>query len=372
MDGNRCWVEIDLSALERNLRKIREAIPKDVQFVSVVKADAYGHGVGDTVARLMRSGVDAFAVANVYEAVEIREIGIGWPVLVLGPVLPEERTHVLDYDLIVTLSSEQELFHWEALAAKRGTRVRAHLKVDTGMGRVGIWHEQAGPLLHRLSQVENVALEGIFTHFSSADSDPEFTELQRSRLVNLLDSIHDLPPNLMVHADNSLSIDSFQERGWFNAIRIGLLQFGCRPRARSLLSELSTEPILRFYSRVGLVKKLPAGTPISYGQTFRLRRNSTVAIVTAGYGDGLATAMSNRGSVLIRGRSCPILGRVTMDQTIVDVTQLPEVCCGDRVTLIGRCGNEEIDVESFSQMCNYVPWETFCSITKRVRRVYKP
>lgn len=371
-NAHRCWAEIDLAALERNLGRIRAGLPRHIRYVAVVKADAYGHGIHQTVARLMQCGADAFAVANVREAVEIREIGAGWPILILGPVLAEESPYLIDYDLVATVSTEYEVDMLETLAHQRQTRIRIHLKIDTGMGRLGVWHSEALRLFNRLVASPHLLLEGIYTHFSKADSDPEFTLHQRQLFLNTLRTFSQprLEP-LLIHADNSAGLETVSRDTPFNAVRVGLLQFGHHPYPASLLATLKVEPVLSFHTRIGITKKLPRGCSLSYGGTFTLKRDSRIAVLTAGYGDGLPTASSNRGTVLVRDQRCPILGRVTMDQTLVDITDLPEALPGDKVTLIGRQGNQQINLAEFSEHAACIPWEALCSITKRVPRLYR-
>ncbi len=372
MKKYRCWAEIDLGALERNLGRIRAALPPHMQYVAVVKADAYGHGMPRMVTRLMQSGASMFAVANVYEAAELREIGRGWPILVLGPVLPEEERYLAEYDLTATVSTPEEVERLATAAERAKGVLPVHLKIDTGMGRLGIWHENAAGLYRQIMATPHLKLAGIFTHFSSADTDPAFTQEQRNRFLRVLEALPDLDPAaLLIHADNSAGLETLSQDSPFNAVRVGLLQFGCLPYPDSFLAELKPEPVLSFHTRIGITKHLPAGTGISYGQTCRLQRDSRLGVITAGYGDGIPTTASNRAQVLIRGRRCPVLGRVTMDQTIVDLTDNPEATAGDTVTIIGHQAEEEIGVQEFSHWADCVPWEAFCSITKRVPRLYR-
>jgi alanine racemase len=351
------------------LKHIQAALPADVRYVSVVKADAYGHGMPEMVRRLMHCGVDYFAVANVHEAADIRHMGKGWPILILSPLLPEEDSCLLDYDLIGTISTRAEAERFNALGKSRATAIKVHLKIDTGMGRLGVWHEHARPLLDTIRSLPHLQLEGIYTHFSSADSDPAFTRLQRQRFLAVLSQTD--TQGLLIHADNSASLDSLSGDSPFNAVRVGLLQLGIPPYPDSMLGRVQVEPVFSFHTRVGIVKDLPAGTEISYRRTHRLERNSRIAVLTAGYGDGIPLELSNTGSVLIHGRHCPILGRVTMDQTVVDVTDLDDdLSPGDTAVLIGTSGRAEITTTEFSQIADTIPWETLCSITKRVPRVY--
>ena len=368
----RCWAEIDLAALERNLRLIRASLPPHIRYVAVVKADAYGHGLHQTVARLMHAGADLFAVATLSEAAAVRELGPGWPVLLLSPLLPEEDRYLADYDLAATVSSPEEVVRFAAVGSAAGKPVAVHLKIDTGMGRLGVWHEQAPDLFRRIVASPHLRLAGVFTHFASPDDDPTFTAEQRRRFLEALARFEGIKlAGLFVHADNSSGLETMPGASPFNAVRVGLLQFGILPHPHSLLAQVHTEPVFSFRTRVGLTKNLPRGTTISYGRTHTLGRDSTVAVLCAGYGDGIPRASSNRAQVLISGQRCPVLGRVTMDQTVVDITGIPGVKCGDEVVLVGRQDAGEITITEFSRWADTIPWETLCSVTKRVPRIYR-
>lgn len=370
--SHRCWVEINLAALERNLQHIRAALPARIKYVAVVKADAYGHGFQQTVARLMQAGADIFAVANIEEAMRIEEIGAGWPILILSPLLPQEIDTLLDHDWLVTISTREELDLYQEIGKIRGHAIKAHLKVDTGMGRLGVWHTEAPELYRYAHALTHVQICGVYTHFSSADRDPEYTATQRDRFITFLEQTDIQPgPHCLVHADNSAGLATFHRDSPFNAVRIGLLQFGIQPYQDSALAKVKVEPVFSFHARVALVKKLPAGTPISYGKTHILKEPSTIAILTAGYADGVPFPTSGSGEVLIHGTRCRILGRVTMDQTIVDVSALSEVSPGDHAILVGSQKNETVTLQEFSNLGHTIPWETMTSITKRVQRVYK-
>jgi len=368
----RCWAEIDLAALERNLRLIRASLPPHMRYVAVVKADAYGHGLQQTAARLMHAGADLFAVANIAEAAALRELGPGWPILLLSPLLPEEDSYLAEYDLTATVSSSDEVQRFNAVGQASGRPVSVHLKIDTGMGRVGVWHEHAEKLYAEIIAAPHIKLAGMFTHFSSSDDDPAFTAEQRRRFLAALERCRGVQlDQLFIHADSSAGLETLEGARPFNAVRIGLLQFGILPRANSLLAQVHTEPVFSFKTRVGLVKDLPAGNTISYGRTYTLKRDTRIAVLTAGYGDGIQRASSNRAQVILRGVRCPVLGRVTMDQTIIDVTDVPGVTRGDEAVLVGRQGNAEISVTEFSRWADTIPWETLCSVSKRVPRIYK-
>ncbi|HEY1848266.1 MAG TPA: alanine racemase [Opitutaceae bacterium] len=370
----RCWAEIDLAALERNLRLIRASLPAHIRYVAVVKADAYGHGLQQVAGRLMHAGADLFAVANLAEASLLRELGPGWPILLLSPLLPDEDRFAVEYDLAVTVSTEGEVARLEAAAAAARRPASVHLKIDTGMGRLGVWHEGAPGLAARITASKHLRLAGVFTHFASPDEDAAFTEEQRRRFLGALAAsglASRKPDELFVHADNSAGLETMPGQSPFNAVRIGLLQFGILPHPGSFLAQVRTEPVFSFRTRVGIVKRLPAGTTVSYGRTCTLTRDTTVAVLCAGYGDGVPRAVSNRASVLLQGKRCPVLGRVTMDQTIVDVTDIGPAASGDEAVLVGRQGTDEITIGEFSRWADTIPWETLCSVTKRVPRVYR-
>jgi alanine racemase len=287
--------------------------------------------------------------------------------------LPEEDRFLADHDLAATVSSAEEVDRFEAVGRAAGRAVPVHLKIDTGMGRLGVWHEQSAALYQKIQAAQHVRLAGIFTHFASPDDNPAFTAEQRRRFIAALQNFRGLDPNtLFIHADNSAGLETMTpDASLFNAVRVGLLQFGILPHPNSLLAQVHTEAVFSFRTRVGLVKTLPRGTTVSYGCTRTLTRDSTIAILCAGYADGIPRAASNRASVLIGGQRCPVLGRVTMDQTIVDVTDLANVACGDEAVLFGRQGNAEITITEFSRWADTIPWETLCSVSKRVSRLYK-
>lgn len=370
--GSRAWAEINLPALDRNVGRIKAALPPRVRYVAVVKADAYGHGMSEVVSRLLQAGIDCFAVANVEEGARLREIGPQADILLLSPALADEYPQALSLGLVLTLSSPAEAVALGALAQARGQRAPVHVKVDTGMGRSGVWHTEAAALVGAVLAHPALDLRGVYTHFSHADGDAAFTAEQRRVFLGVLAGIPELTRRgLLVHADNSSGLDSFAADSPFNAVRVGLLQYGLPPHPGSFLERIRPEPVLAFHARVVLVKSLPKGTAVSYGRTCTLSRDSRVAIVAAGYGDGIPTAASNRGQLLIRGRHCPILGRVTMDQTLVDVTDLPEAAVGDIATILGSQGEARITVVDFCGWADCIPWEALCTLTQRVRRVYR-
>jgi alanine racemase len=326
----------------------------------------------EVATRLLQAGVDCFAVANVAEAAILREVGHEADILLLSPTLPTELPRAVALGLDITLNSLGEAQALAALVRGRDRRAKVHVKVDTGMGRAGVWHEQAAELFAFVLAEPGLEWRGVYTHFSDADHDQAFTAEQRATFLRLLETIPAaVRAGLLIHADNSAGLESFSAAAPFNAVRVGLMQYGLPPSAGSFLASLRPEPVLSFHARVVLVKDLPAGTAVSYNRTKVLSRPSRVAVVAVGYGDGVPTAASNRGHFLVRGVRCPILGRVTMDQTIVDVTDVPAVAVGDVVTILGAQGGDRITVAEFCAWSDCIPWEALCTLTQRVQRVYR-
>lgn len=368
----RAWVEIDLGRLEANVATVRTALPKHLQYIAVVKADAYGHGLEPVVERLMRAEVDVFAVANLAEANTIREIGKGWPILVLSALLPGEETQAIQLGVMPTVSSIGEVERLQNATAKLKRNIRVQLKIDTGMGRLGVLPADAREVFLAIRRSSHLQLAGLSTHFADSNADPAYTTVQRELFLKTLKGLNgwDDTPRL-VHADNSAGLDTFPPGGPFNGARVGLLQFGVSPHPGSLLATVRTLPVLTFHTRLSLIKSLPKGHSVSYGRTHRLSKETRVGILAAGYGDGIPTAFSNSGHVLLRGKRCAILGRVTMDQTVIDLGDLPEAAVGDTATLIGDQGSEAITAREFAFSSHQIPWEAFCAITGRVARFYK-
>lgn len=369
----RAWATIHLSALERNLTSIRNALPAHLQFVSVVKANAYGHGMAPVVTRLMRASTDAFAVANLSEARQLANVGSGWPILILSTLLPDEFNEAARLPVIPVLSSIAELDLWAAAARRVRKRLPFHLKIDSGMGRLGVWHTRAKALHAHVQSLPALQLTGLCTHFAAADAQPAFTRLQRQRFLRaikpFLATAHDA--NLMLHADNSAGLESFPANGTFNAARVGLLQFGIRPHPSSLLADVPVCPTLSLHARVGLVKSLPANAPVSYGLTYRTRKPARIAVLTAGYADGIPIALSNCGHVEIHGQLCPIIGRITMDQTIVDVSALPATPTpGTVVTVIDHRPQHPLALTRIATLTQRIPWELLTALSPRCQRIY--
>lgn len=370
----RCWAEVDLDALRQNLLWIKHTIGRKVKISTVVKADAYGHGLRQIATLMMQSGTDVFGVANLTEAETVRSLGKGWNILMLGACLPQEIRKAVKDDIIATISTSAEADLFAAEARRQGKVAKVHVKVDTGMGRLGVPWEKAIELIKHILNSNSLELNGIYTHFSSAEDDAEFTNLQKQRFKSVIDELKNLKIHVpLIHANNSAAI-IHETDFYFNMVRPGLLVYGIIPNGkRKADPEIKKfiRPTLSFKCRVAYIKEVPPGTPLSYGKIYTTKMKMKIATVTAGYGDGYLRAGSNIAKVLIGGKRCDIVGRITMDQMLVDVTGLPEVKPGDEVVMIGTQGNETIDAIEVANWLGTIPWEVLTCITYRVPRIYK-
>ncbi len=355
----RCWVEVDLDALRHNVAAIRRRIGPRVKLMAVVKADAYGHGLAQVAGALMQCGVDAFAVANLTEALVLRQVGgPGWPILLLGSALPFEVEKIVEQNITPTISTLDEARQFNAAAGAR--QIPVHIEVDTGMGRVGFWHEEAGKAIEQIAALPHLRIEALYTHFPSADENLAETRRELELFLKVAG------PGLR-HAANSAALLNLPE-SHLDMVRPGLLLYGIPP-----VPATDFRPVLSFKARVAYVKEVAAGRTISYGQTFVAPHRMKVATIAAGYADGFARHLSNAAQVLIGGRRCPVVGRVTMDQIMVDVTGLNRVASGDEVVFIGRQADAAITAAELALWAGTIAWEVLCGITKtaRVPRLYR-
>jgi alanine racemase len=343
----------------------------------VVKADAYGHGLAPVSATLMQCGIDAFAVATLSEALSLRQIGgDGWPILLFGSALPFEAAAMLDHNITPTISTLDEAHLFEQEARQRGKTVDVHIEVDTGMGRVGFWHEDAAKNVLQITTLPHLRIAGLYTHFPSADENPGETRRELGLFQAVVQQLAVKDVNIpSLHAANSAAMLTLPE-SHLNMVRTGLILYGITPNApHGSTPQRSNEfrPLLSFKARVAFVKDVAAGRTVSYGQTFTAENPMRIATVTAGYADGFSRHLSNKAEVLVGGKRCPVIGRVTIDQIMVDVTQLPNVQCGDEVVFIGGQGDAQITASDVARWEDTIPWEVLCGITKsaRVPRVYR-
>ena len=360
----RCWAEIDRQALRHNVAAVRSQVGPSVRVMAVVKANAYGHGVGE-VARALADRVEMFGVANVAEAEELRSHVADIPIFVLGPALPEERVRIVAAGFIPTISTLEEARDFDALAGEG--RVSVHLKLDTGMGRIGIKESEAVAVTREIVALPRLLVTGLASHLPVADEDDAFTREQLARFHRAVAELRALGIDRpVVHVENSAGIIAYPAQAG-DMVRAGLMLYGSapivdfQPRLRAVMT---------WKTRITLVRDMPAGHGISYGRTFLTPAQMRIATLAVGYADGYQRHLSNRGAeVLVRGRRCPVLGRVTMDQILVDVTALPGIEVGEEVVLMGRQGGEEIFAVELAQKSGTIAWEIFTGVGRRVQRV---
>jgi alanine racemase len=366
------WVEIDLSAIANNTRRIQALVGPRVGILASLKADAYGHGALKVARTVLHNGATMIGVATVSEAAPLREAGINAPMLVFGYVPHWQMREAVRLGLSITLYSVEAAQALSRAAQALKKSVNVHIKVDSGMGRLGIRAEEPENVLQLAQEVERLpglVLEGIFTHFAMADSaNLAHARLQLNRFRRVLEVLERKgirPP--LIHAANSAAILSLPE-AHFDMVRPGIALYGLDPSTEVRLPE-GFRPALSFKTQVGQVKLIPAGECISYGCTFTTERPTTVAILPVGYADGFRRAPANWGSVLIHGQEAPLLGRVCMDQCIVDVSHIPQARVGDEVVLIGRQGQATLTAEQVAQRLGTINYEVVSEILARVPRV---
>ena len=362
---HRTWAELDLDALRHNVAAVRAHLGEHVQIMAVVKADAYGHGVGPVVVALA-GRVEMFGVANLREALEVRGQIADAPIFILGPALPEERAEIAARRFVPAICSVEEARSYAGLAD--GGPLEVHLKIDTGMGRVGIWEGEAVAAAREILALPALRVTGLASHLPVADEDDAFTREQLARFHRIVAELRALGlAQPVVHVENSAGIIGFPAQAE-DMVRAGLMLYGSAPRPEF---QPRLRAVMTWKTRVTLLRTAPAGHGISYGRTFKTAQPTRVATLAVGYADGYQRHLSGRGAeVLIRGVRCPVLGRVTMDQIVADVTALPAVEIGEEVVLMGRQGSEEIHAAELATKAGTIAWEIFTGIGPRVERVY--
>lgn len=362
------WAEVDLSAVTFNLKQAKILTGSQMSILAVIKADAYGHGAIRVAQKLKQCGVKYFGVATLEEAIQLRKNEINTPILVLSTLGPNELPALIKYKITPTITDLTTAIKFDKKLKRNNRRILVHIKIDTGMGRLGVWHKDSVSFVKSLSKLSNLSLEGIYTHFSSADGDPRFTNSQITSFNKL---ISDLEKNNIVipfkHMANSIAVIRHR-RSYLNLVRPGLMLYGLYPDLKAK-KFIKLKPAMSFKTKIAYLKEVSAGRSISYGRTFITKRRTRIATLPVGYADGYNRLLSNRADVLVKGKRCPVVGRVCMDHIMVDVTRV-NAKLGDEVVLIGKQGNSEISAEEISGLCSTISYEVVCWISKRVPRVY--
>ena len=360
------WVEVDLSRIKKNFEQIGKKISgRDI--ICVVKADGYGLGAAEISKTLVESGASFFAVASMEEALALRDAKIDKPILVLGYVDTRNLSLASKNSIRITLFDKDFVKRLEEYTDEAPLYI--HIKVDTGMHRLGLSPEEVAPTVDAIKKMKNVVIEGIYTHFASADSDKAYTLYQIKVFNEVLDDlkkINALPK--MIHASNSAAVLNYEE-AYYSSVRPGILLYGISPNSQITLDS-AFEPAVSLKTRIIKVTHLSKGSRISYGGTYELSRDSLIATIPIGYADGVPRNLSNKGYVLVKGKRAPIIGTITMDMMMVDVTGFPYIHPGNEVVLVGTQGEEKIKIEEFSALANTIPYEILVRLNKRIRRVY--
>jgi len=361
-----CFISLD--ALRWNFRQVRAKVGSGVEILSVVKANGYGHDATLVAPALAEEGSDAFGVATLEEGVDLRQAGIRCPIIVLAGAYIDQLEDYLKNNLTPVVHTLEILKQMEASVSSLGTTLPVHLKVDTGMGRIGLRATEIDSWVSEIKRLKALKLAGVFSHFSQAESvEGDYTQTQLQLFQNIIQRLRSegIPPTL-VHLANSAATISLP-KAYFDMVRPGLMLYGLYP-SPAMSRQVSLRPVLSWHTSILQLKKLPPGTSISYGQSFVTRRDSVIATLPVGYADGYPRLLSNRGAVLVRGQRAPIVGRVCMDLTMIDVTDIGGIREGDEVVLLGRQGESEISADEIAAWVNTISYEILTSIGPRVPR----
>ena len=363
------WVEVDLDHFAANLRAIREHVGERRDVLLVVKADAYGHGAVEIAAEAEVNGVAALGVATLHEGIQLRQAGSRLPIVVLSPLLASEIHEAVAHGLDPTVADLAFAQALSATSRQVGRPLRCHVEIDTGMGRTGVRDDEAVEFLARLVDLPGLRLASVYTHFSDADApDRSFAREQVVRFDALIRRLNaaGLRP-ARYHAANSAGTVNLRD-AHYDWVRVGLIAYGHAPPNAD--ATLDLHPVMSFKSRLVQIREHPAGTPISYARTFVTSRPTRVGVVAVGYGHGYSWLLSNQGAMLVQGRRVPILGRVTMDLTMVDLAHVPDARIGDEVVLFGDQEGQRLTLDEVATGSRTLPYEVMCTIGKRVTRIY--
>ena len=370
--GRPTVAEIDLRALEFNCRQIQKKVPRGTKILGIVKADAYGHGSLRVSLTLEALGIEYLGVAIPDEGIELRKGGVRTPILILGGIFSEEEgKRFLRYDLTPVVFEKESLRILSREAKKERKRINVHLKVDTGMGRLGVAAKDWPAFLQEVKRCREIEVEGILSHFSMADEDggayskEQWKKFERAVAVAEASGLH---PRYLHMANSANLIASVFSAG--NLVRPGIMLYGSYP-SPTFEQRIKLRPLMTLKTRIHFLKKVPPGSRISYGGTFVAKRERRIATLPIGYADGYNRLLSNRGEVLIRGWRAPVVGTVCMDYIMVDVSHIASVSAGDEVVLLGKQGKERITAEEIAEKLGTVSYEVLCSVGKRVPRIYR-
>lgn len=367
MRARNVWAEVDLSAIAHNVQETRKTLKPNTKICAVVKADAYGHGAVPVATAALAAGVNYLAVSMTQEALELREAGIMAPILILGAQTPEHEKALVDNNITQAVFDLKSAEALSAAAIQDNKIAKVHLAVDTGMNRIGCRPSEAGELAKAISALPHVELEGVFSHFAMADeADKTYSHMQVERFKEALKNIEDAGVKIpIVHLDNSAGITELPECQ-FNMVRQGITLYGWWP-SREVKQCLDLKPVMTLKAEIVFIKDIPVGEKVSYGCTFTTERPTRLATLPLGYADGISRKLSNKGYVSIRGYKAPIVGRVCMDQLMVDVTDVPNASVGDEAIIFG---GGEISLDTVADWMETINYEVICLLSTRIPRKY--
>ena len=362
-------VSVNLEAIAANVRSIKSLVREDVALMAVVKANAYGHGAQAVARAALDNGADLLAVANIEEALDLRRAGIDAPILTLSYVPAAAVSRAIESDIRVTIFDWEQARRYQSAAGAGHGRLSAHIKVDTGMGRLGVLPADAIKLCSRADELPAIRLEGIYTHFSSADADSRYTAEQLSRFCDLITGLEQKGFRFQyVHSANSAALLT-QPDSHFNLVRPGLLLYGLNPLEGGAGPDW-LKPAMTWKTVIAQIKTLPAGSAVGYGNTYRTRGDEQIAVLPVGYADGLRRAPRTWREVLVRGQRAPVVGRVSMEKATVNVSHIPGVRAGDEAVLLGKQGDDEISAEEIADWIGSINYEVVTSIAPGLPRKF--
>jgi alanine racemase len=361
------WVEFNPEAIAHNVRRLKQIVGEHVALMAVVKADGYGHGASAVARAALSGGASYLAVANLEEALLLREAGIRAPLLILSYADPAALPLALEYDLTLTVYDRDLAAAYERAALRANKQLPVHVKIDTGMGRLGLLPDQARAFLADVSDLGSLRLEGVYTHFSVADEDPVYTAEQARLFRSIVEPVRAAGIHLpLVHAANSAATLASPALH-FDLVRVGLAMYGLTPSQKVPLPA-DFQPALAWKTVISSLKTLPPDHPVGYGNSYVTGDSERIAVIPVGYADGLRRAPAHCGEILVRGKRAPIIGRVSMEKTMISVSHIPECQIGDEVVLLGAQQGERITAEDIAQRLGTINYEVVCSILPRVSR----
>lgn len=374
MDSPLVWAEVDLKAIAHNIRELRSITNPKARFMAIVKANAYGHDIIEVARRSLENGAEALGVANIEEGIQLRKAGIDAPVLIFGYTSPIHVKKLIELDLTQTVYSYETSEKLSQAATAYGKKIKVHIKVDTGMGRLGLLRAIKD---NSLSEVESISrlpmleLEGIYTHFATADkSDRSYAGKQFEIFMDFLNQLRIAGLEIAVtHAANSAAIINMPETH-LDMVRAGISIYGLYTSEEVDRSIINLKPAMALKTKIIHLKKVPAGFKVSYGTTYETEKPTTIATVSIGYADGLNRLLSSKGRMLVCGQSAPIVGRICMDMTMLDVGEIPEIVMEQEVVVFGKQGNSSITVDEIASTINTINYEVVSTIMERVPRIY--